>query len=88
MLRCRMFVAYTHAACFGGFAAPPPAAPPGGAAAGLGDSCQRGADNPHDLLLWRIRNNYTHAACTNNPHDLMFWRIRHHKTDNLHDFIF
>ena len=35
--------------------------PPPGAAAGLGDSCQRGADNPHDLQLhsrgvfWRIR---------------------------------
>ena len=23
---------------------------------GLGDSCQRGADNPHDFIFWRIRN--------------------------------
>ena len=26
------------------------------AAGGLGDSCQRGADNPHDFIFWRIRH--------------------------------
>ena len=25
------------------------------AAVGLGDSCQRGADDPHDFIFWRIR---------------------------------
>ena len=41
--------------------------PPGGAAGaagapaavGLGDSCQRGADNPHDFIFWRIRQHVT-----------------------------
>ena len=35
-----------------GAEASPPGAP---AAVGLGDSCQRGADNPHDFIFWRIR---------------------------------
>ena len=40
---------YTHAACFGGFAA----GTPGGV--GLGDSWHRGADNPRDVVFWGIR---------------------------------
>ena len=45
---------------FGGFAAGSPAARSrrrrrAPAAGGLGDLCQRGADNPHEFKFWRIR---------------------------------
>ena len=35
------------------------------AAGGLGDLCQRGADNPHEFIFWRIRFDILEDSQTN-----------------------
>ena len=62
---CVMFVEQLHSReeCWRIRGKPPSA---GVAAGGLGDLCQRGADNPHEFIFWRIR-----------PPDLRGRRLQH-----------